>query len=347
MVSLFSPFKMTDTLQKEIEEAQEKLRSIDGNISALNGRLPGALKRRNPSDIGHDDGKFDNYQRRSMDGRRRESLDNLPVKRTRDDFGDDFEVPKKSLASQVVMPAIETKSRDAAITEMRDKEVKEVKQRNRRLFGSLLVGTLQRFQKDTKKIAIAEKAQAEKVAEVEKRLEDEKRGDKEKERQERVALLNERRDQEKKLKELTRRKALIQYAEEKTNHYKRLQNFIGTRTTPTIFFLPAKHTLQSLELLKNSASTLETLIVARNAELERDLASGEKERDEEEEVKGVKSMVRRRGDDDGMEEDEIDNEKDEEDEGVKCDKNESLVEVRLEGEEEDEDKEGEVEIKLE
>lgn len=40
MVSLFSPFKMTDTLQKEIEEAQEKLRSIDGNISALNGRLP-------------------------------------------------------------------------------------------------------------------------------------------------------------------------------------------------------------------------------------------------------------------------------------------------------------------
>lgn len=58
-------------------------------------------------------------------------------------------------------------------------------------------------------------------------------------------------------------------------------------------------------------------------------------------------MVRRRGDDDGMEEDEIDNEKDEEDEGVKCDKNESLVEVRLEGEEEDEDKEGEVEIKLE
>ncbi|GMR59186.1 hypothetical protein PMAYCL1PPCAC_29381 [Pristionchus mayeri] len=334
---------MADTLQKEIEEAQEKLRSIDGNINSLNGRLPGALKRRNPSEVGHEDGKFDNFQRRSLDGRRRESIDNVPAKRTRDDFGDDFEVPKKSLASQVVMPAIETKSRDAAITEMRDKEIKEVKQRNRRLFGSLLVGTLQRFQKDTKKIATAEKAQAEKVAEVEKRLEEEKRGDKEKERQERAALMNERREQEKKLKELTRKKALIQYAEEKTNHYKRLQNFIGTKTTPTIFFLPAKHTLQSLELLKNSASTLETLIEARKAELERDLAAGEREREEEEEMKEVKSMVRRRGDDDGINGDESENEKEEVEEVEK----ESHVEVRLEGEEEEEEKEGEMEIKLE
>ncbi|GMS80175.1 hypothetical protein PENTCL1PPCAC_2350, partial [Pristionchus entomophagus] len=343
--------RMADILQKEIEQAQEKLRSIDGNISALNGRLPGALKRRNPAEAGHDDGKFDNFQRRSLDGRRRESLDNVPVKRTREDFGDDFEVPNKILASQVIMPAIETKSRDAAITEMRDKEVKEVKQRNRRLFGSLLVGTLQRFQKDTKKIATAEKAQAEKVAEVEKRLEEEKRGDKEKERQERVALMNERREQEKKLKELTRRKALIQYAEEKTNHYKRLQNFIGTKTTPTIFFLPAKHTLQSLELLKNSASTLETLIEARKAELERDLAAGEREREDEEEMKGVRSMVRRRGDDDGMEGDESENEKEDkeeimEEEEDKATKKESHVEVRLEGEDDEEEKEGDMEIKL-
>ncbi|GMT10697.1 hypothetical protein PFISCL1PPCAC_1994 [Pristionchus fissidentatus] len=336
---------MADILQKEIDEAHEKLRSIDGNISALNGRTPGALKRRNPAEYGNDDGKFDNYQRRSLDARRRESLDNVPMKRTRDDFGDDFEVPKKSLASQVVMPAIETKSRDAAITEMRDKEVKEVKQRNRRLFGSLLVGTLQKVQKDTKKIANAEKAQAEKLAEVEKKLEDQKRGDKEKERHERVMLMNERRDQEKKLKDLTRRKALIQYAEEKTSHYKRLQNFIGTKTTPTIFYLPAKHTLQSLELLKNSAASLQTLIVAREAELERDLASGI-EREEEEEVKGMKSIVRRRGDD-GMEGGEESEEEEEKEKEERVTKKESHVEVRLEGEEYEEDKEGELEIKLE
>ncbi|GMT37284.1 hypothetical protein PFISCL1PPCAC_28581, partial [Pristionchus fissidentatus] len=226
-----------------------------------------------------------------------------------------------------------------------DKEVKEVKQRNRRLFGSLLVGTLQKVQKDTKKIANAEKAQAEKLAEVEKKLEDQKRGDKEKERHERVMLMNERRDQEKKLKDLTRRKALIQYAEEKTSHYKRLQNFIGTKTTPTIFYLPAKHTLQSLELLKNSAASLQTLIVAREAELERDLASGI-EREEEEEVKGMKSIVRRRGDD-GMEGGEESEEEEEKEKEERVTKKESHVEVRLEGEEYEEDKEGELEIKLE
>ena len=48
-------------------------------------------------------------------------------------------------------------------------------------------------------------------------------------------------------------------AEEKTAHYKRLQNFIGTKTTPTLFFLPAKHTLQSLEMLKQSAARLQVL----------------------------------------------------------------------------------------
>lgn len=34
------------------------------------------------------------------------SLDNVPVKRTREDFGDDFEVPKKTLASQVCIKYI-------------------------------------------------------------------------------------------------------------------------------------------------------------------------------------------------------------------------------------------------
>lgn len=95
------------------------------------------------------------------------------------------------------------------------------------------------------------------------------------------------------------------------------------------------------------------MIENRQAELDRDLARDQMEREDErdEEVKGVKSMVRRRGDDDGMEGDESDNDKvkeeDNEDVVENADKKESHVEVRLEGEDEDEEKEGEMEIKLE
>ncbi|EYB81076.1 hypothetical protein Y032_0393g607 [Ancylostoma ceylanicum] len=174
------------------------------------------------------------------------------------DDEDDRDIrPKRTLASTVVMPSIETKSREERIEEMNKTEKKEVTTRNRRMFSNLLMGTLTRFQKDEKKIQNVEKIQAEKQKEVEKRLEDKKREDREKIMAERQKLFDERREQEKELRALQRKKALIQYAEAKKEHYKLLRNFIQTQTKPTLFFAPAKHSMRSLELLKASEKAID------------------------------------------------------------------------------------------
>ncbi|VDK46189.1 unnamed protein product [Cylicostephanus goldi] len=209
--------------------------------------------------------------------------DERPGKRQRLDYDemedeDDRDIrPKRTLASTVVMPSIETKSREEKIEEMTKNEKKEVTTRhcivyrNRRMFSNLLMGTLTRFQKDEKKIQNVEKIQAEKYKEVEKRLEDKKREDREKIMAERQKLFDERREQEKELRALQRKKALIQYAEAKKEHYKLLRNFIQTQTKPTLFFAPAKHSMRSLELLKASEKAIDGLMELRQKELEREL----------------------------------------------------------------------------
>ncbi|VDL64560.1 unnamed protein product [Nippostrongylus brasiliensis] len=213
--------------------------------------------------------------------------DDRPTKRQRieyDDVDDEDERdsrPKRTLASTVVMPSIETKSREERIEEMNRTEKKEVTTRNRRMFSNLLMGTLTRFQRDEKKVQNVEKIQAEKQLEVEKRLEDKKREDREKIMAERQKLFDERREQEKELRALQRKKALMQYAEAKMEHYKLLRNFIQTQTKPTLFFVPAKHSLRSLELLKASEKAIDGLMELRQKELERELESGGDDQDQE------------------------------------------------------------------
>ncbi|KAK6054282.1 hypothetical protein COOONC_08215 [Cooperia oncophora] len=99
---------------------------------------------------------------------------------------------------------------------------------------------------------------------------------------ERQKLFDERREQEKELRALQRKKALMQYAEAKKAHYKLLRNFIQTQTKPTLFFVPSKHSLRSLELLKASEKAIDGLMELRQKELERELEFGaDEERDHE------------------------------------------------------------------
>ncbi|PIO72656.1 hypothetical protein TELCIR_05403 [Teladorsagia circumcincta] len=105
---------------------------------------------------------------------------------------------------------------------------------------------------------------------------------------ERQKLFDERREQEKELRALQRKKALMQYAEAKKEHYKLLRNFIQTQTKPTLFFVPSKHSLRSLELLKASEKAIDGLMELRQKELERELENGgDDERDQEHNVSGA------------------------------------------------------------
>ncbi|KAK5971093.1 hypothetical protein GCK32_008671 [Trichostrongylus colubriformis] len=223
-----------ESLNKDIERVQEKLRELDGTIATLRTNRrdfdtgPLAMKRRISNEGGYGGDRYSNgsgrvtvvsdispgFNRRRVEMVRSEER---PSKRQRvdyDDVDDDDDRdsrPKRTLASTVVMPSIETKSREEKIEEMNKNEKKEVTTRNRRMFSNLLMGTLTRFQRDEKKIQKVEKIQADKQLEVEKRLEDKKREEREKIMAERQKLFDERREQEKELRALQRKKALMQY----------------------------------------------------------------------------------------------------------------------------------------
>jgi len=195
--------------------------------------------------------------------------------------------PKRSLQSSVVMPTIETKSRAAIISELKKNETAEDSNRNRRLFSNLLVGTLRQFQKEEKSATIKVSSQFEKQKQVERRLEQTDKENKNRIQKEKDDLMNKRREKESEILSLRRKKAIQQYAEEKLQHFRRLQCFIQTQTKPPLFFLPSKHTLRTLELLKESSKKVEVLIELRREEMERELrrditVSGDVDEEEEE-----------------------------------------------------------------
>uniref|UniRef100_A0A915DPD8 Pinin/SDK/MemA protein domain-containing protein n=1 Tax=Ditylenchus dipsaci TaxID=166011 RepID=A0A915DPD8_9BILA len=199
---------------------------------------------------------------------------------------------KRTLQSSVVMPTIETKSRDATITEMKKSEKTGDAVRNRRMFSNLLVGTLRQFQKEEDSTKNKTQTQFEKQREVERRLERTDKENKNKIYKEKEELINRRREKEQQILLLKRKKAIIQYAEEKQKHLRRLQHFIQTQTKPPLFFLPAKHTLRTLELLKDSAKKVENLIELRQQEMEKELRRDVEDSEEEEDrAVGLKSAI--------------------------------------------------------
>uniref|UniRef100_A0A914I8K1 Pinin/SDK/MemA protein domain-containing protein n=1 Tax=Globodera rostochiensis TaxID=31243 RepID=A0A914I8K1_GLORO len=154
---------------------------------------------------------------------------------------------------------------------MKKNENKQDQVRNRRLFGNLLVATLRQFQKEEKTVGNKGHAQIEKQREVERRLEETEKENRNRLMRERETLMAKKREKEVEIQALRRQKAIEQSAEEKTKHFRRLQCFIQTQTKPPLFFLPSKHTLRTLELLKESSKKIETLIELRREEMDREL----------------------------------------------------------------------------
>ncbi|KAK6107642.1 pinin/SDK/memA/ protein conserved region family protein [Brugia pahangi] len=291
-----------DTLSADISKAYDDLRTIEESIISLSGKERFGTGRRRILDSS---GRLGNYGFERRDARI-VSLDSsgpnkrrLVIsaendlyegsdKRARYDDRED-EAVRRTVQSSVVMPAIETKSRKAAISELKGAEKKEVNVRNRRMFSNLLLGTLQRFQMEEKKISNVEKVQAEKQKEVERRLKESEEEERERLAREKAALLGKRREKERLIKSLQRRKAIIQYAEQKQEHYRKLQNFIQTQAKPPVFYLPAKHTLRTLELLKVSSKKIDELIDHRRQQMEADLKIPEDKQVDEAESDGEHS----------------------------------------------------------
>ncbi|KAI1704357.1 pinin/SDK/memA/ protein conserved region domain-containing protein [Ditylenchus destructor] len=279
-----SPSMAVD-LATELDRAYEDLRGIDSELTKVSGRVGGQLNGNRRVSIGNGGqvgisvgidnsgdrnirGRinvgpaYDNYSHRSSDRRVQEVGNRRRIVVSTDNG---------TLQSSVVMPTIETKSREATLSEMKKNTTNGDTVRNRRIFSNLLVGTLKQFQKEETSANNRVQTQIEKQREVERRLEMTQKEEKNRILKEKEDLLMRRREKEQEIMRLKRKKAISQYAEEKEKHLRRLQCFIQTQTKPPLFFLPAKHTLRTLGLLKESSKKVDALIELRRQEMDREL----------------------------------------------------------------------------
>jgi pinin len=125
------------------------------------------------------------------------------------------------------------------------------KLRNRRMFG-MLMGTLQKFQKDSSQITEQEKRRVQ----IETKLEEEAIKEREEATQHKMKLLDQKREQQQLVGKLTNQLELAELYEEWNIHHKLLYGFIKTSSQPSLYYLPAIHNNTTEELLKQSQTEL-------------------------------------------------------------------------------------------
>ncbi|XP_014274574.1 pinin [Halyomorpha halys] len=141
------------------------------------------------------------------------------------------------------------------------------KARNRRMFGALL-GTLQKFRQEENRL----KEKEDKRAQVEKKLEEAALREKEELKKKRQELFSSRRQQQIEIRQLEFKLLRLKQLTEWESTKKHLLNFIQTKSTPKIFYLPKIHNDKSKELLEESSKHIERMIEEKRAEVEKAIA---------------------------------------------------------------------------
>ncbi|XP_046631631.1 pinin-like [Daphnia pulicaria] len=287
-----------ENFQAELEKARETLNKVDENIKKITGRDPTeARNARFQSQVGNNEGR-ENAQARNripprFQGRLssrdeqekrhdgpthtkrivREGNDGRPTplvaignpKGWRNDDYEEGELPRKgAIHSSITAPNADRKTREEALAQQ-SKDVK-VKDRNRRMFGSLL-GTLAKFRMEES----SQKDKEEKRARIEQRLEETARQEKESLRKERNELFMERKRQQAHVRRLEWKMHRLREHDEWATRQQPLMKFIKLTTTPPLYYKPKVWTPKTEELIKESQRKLKEMLETRRKELEEEL----------------------------------------------------------------------------
>eukprot|EP00794_Sanderia_malayensis_P020232 gene20232-22209_t len=265
-------------LQKAAEELRNSLKGVNDDIKKLTGRdpseniRPGANRRvqlkRTSFQRGGRIGEPLSKPRRDLDtgvnrrwGRTvgpRTSLDE--IERLDSSGEEEDETIKPAIQSVVAAESKPVRLQNKSV-----EDDKQVKSRNRRMFG-LLIGTLQQFKTDT-----AHKSQTDKKKEeIEKKLEQKAELEKQELSTQKEELFQTRKPKQQALRDVERKVENALLKEEIACHNKPLENFIQLKSQPHIFFLPSKHTDGTLKLLEESRATIKELQNARFRDLDLD-----------------------------------------------------------------------------
>ncbi|KAE9552099.1 hypothetical protein FO519_004679 [Halicephalobus sp. NKZ332] len=288
---------MAAETSSEITKKYEELRNIGNELAALTGRDPKFGKRqakRESENEETDQVRNTKASRRitmdsneGRDAKKPRLLYDIPARRNTDEKSDYSPIKEPTVQSTIREP----KSRDETIAERKKNQKAEDGKRNQRMFGNLM-GTLKQFQKETQR-KVPELKQAEKLKEVEERLERTRQEEREKYLSDKKTVEVKMKEKQMEIKKLKQRRAIQAKGETKIAHYRRLQNYIQTETKPRICFLPAQHTIRSMELLKNSARNMEVLIKEREDDMHGELKQlDDVNGDSDDGIPAIKSAVK-------------------------------------------------------
>jgi len=166
---------------------------------------------------------------------------------------DDDSVPKKTLQSQVMLSSKIMKSRTEVLAAQQGDQV--TKERNRRMFGSLL-GTLQKFKKEETQL----KDKEEKKAKIERRLEEEALKEKESLVVRKRELFMKRKQQQRDIKNIEIKMGLVRNFEIFERQINCTMNFIKTEFDPSVFYLPKLHNDKTEKKLEKTRSYLSNIL---------------------------------------------------------------------------------------
>lgn len=175
------------------------------------------------------------------------------------DEADDF--PRPKISSRVISKEQPPATRENALAmQSRNHDLA----RNKRMFGSLL-GTLQKFRNEE------DKGVQEKRAKIEMKIEKQQLLVKEQIKQEKDTLIADRRRKQLEIKSLEVKMFKLRNLKAWEEHKQSLVNFIGTKSTPQIYFLPKTMTPKMEELLKESQLELQQSIEEKRREVNEEI----------------------------------------------------------------------------
>ncbi|OTF73594.1 Pinin-like protein, partial [Euroglyphus maynei] len=244
-----------EKLESSYETIQKSLLIIDDDIKRITGKDPG----REFDDKNNGGRRF--YGRQSFAGNKRKLIDHDEY----DDYDDENQPNnnKRSLQSQVVATSWEMKHRNQVLEEQ--KNDKKSMSRNRRMFGHIL-GTLEKFKNEQ-----SQRKDLQKRAEIEQKLDQVDEQEREALKNEREKLFKERKSKRLQMKclEMKLQRAEIHKQWEQSQQY--LGNFIETKTKPNIFYMPVKHTTETMKRSQETKDKYRIIFAEKRAKIQKEL----------------------------------------------------------------------------
>jgi len=174
-----------------------------------------------------------------------------------DDDMDEDSTRKKTLQSQIMLSSKIMKSRTELLAAQLGDQV--TKERNRRMFGSLL-GTLQKFKKEETQL----KNKEEKKAKIERRLEEEALKEEALKKKESLVSLRElfmqRKQQQNDINNIGIKMGMVRKFEIFERQINCSMNFIKTGFDPSVFYLPKIHNEKTEKKLSKTRSYLSNIL---------------------------------------------------------------------------------------